>query len=82
MGKVKLIENEDPGLWESMIHLTEKYEEPYCNYLLEEGDPAYISKGFVVFTLTIEKIEGKAKLSQIHLEERVERVIEALESTG
>lgn len=80
-GKVKLLKEGDPQLWQSMVALTEKYEEPTSAYNLLDVDPSYIaslSKGVIGFTISIDKIEGKAKLSQNHPKERVERVIESL----
>ena len=58
-----------------------KDEDPLSLYNLHDVDPAYIaalSKGVIGFTISIDKIEGKAKLSQNHSKERVERVITAL----
>lgn len=80
-GQVKLMAEGDTRLWESMKNLTTKYEDPTSDYSLEDVDSSYIkslSKGVVGFTLRIDKIEGKAKLSQNHPKERVERVITAL----
>ena len=80
-GKVKLLNGEDPRLWQSMIDLTGKYEEPASTYSLHDVDSAYISalsKGVVGFTISIDTIEGKAKLSQNHPKERVEMVVTAL----
>jgi transcriptional regulator len=80
-GKVQLLEDEDPRLWQSMVNLTQKYEQPTSQYDLHDVDPSYItalSKGVVGFTVSIDKIEGKAKLSQNHSKERVERVIAEL----
>jgi transcriptional regulator len=80
-GQIKLMVDGDNRLWESMQNLTTKYEEPTSDYSLEEVDSSYIqslSKGVVGFTLKINRIEGKAKLSQNHSKERVERVITAL----
>jgi len=48
-------------------------------------DSTYItawSKGVIGFTISIDSIEGKAKLSQNHSKERVELVIETLSSIG
>jgi transcriptional regulator len=81
-GKVKLLKEGDPRLWQSLVALTEKYEEPTSEYNLLDVDPSYISslsKGVVGFTVSIDKVEGKAKLSQNHPKERVERVVEALQ---
>ena len=80
-GKVQLLKDEDPRLWQSMIDLTQKYEEPASTYSLQDVDSTYIaalSKGVVGFTISIDSIEGKAKLSQNHPKERVEQVIAAL----
>ncbi|MCZ8536846.1 FMN-binding negative transcriptional regulator [Paenisporosarcina quisquiliarum] len=80
-GKVKLLKEDDSRLWQSMVALTEKYEEPTSAYNLLDVDPSYISslsKGVVGFTISIDKVEGKAKLSQNHPKERVERVVERL----
>jgi transcriptional regulator len=80
-GKVQLLKEEDPRLWQSMVNLTEKYEELNSPYNLYHVDTKYInalSKGVIGFTISIDKIEGKAKLSQNHSKERVERVIEQL----
>lgn len=82
-GKVHLLTADDPRLWRSMVELTEKYEDPASTYSLDGVDPTYVaslSKGVVGFTVTIDSIEGKAKLSQNHSKERVERVIETLSS--
>ena len=75
------MEDVNPGLWQSMIDLTKKYEEPSSTYSLSDVDSRYISalsKGVVGFIISIDEIEGKAKLSQNHSQERVERVIAAL----
>lgn len=80
-GKVKLLKGEDSRLWQSMVDLTEKYEEPKSTYNLHNVDKGYVaalSKGVIGFTISIDHIEGKAKLSQNHSNERVERVISAL----
>jgi transcriptional regulator len=84
-GKVHIMENEDPRLWQSMVHLTEKYEDIASDYSLDEVNEdllANLSKGVVGFTICIEQMEGKAKLSQNHSKERRERVITALNRTG
>jgi transcriptional regulator len=80
-----LMADGDTRLWESMQNLTTKYEEPTSDYSLEDVDSSYIeslSKGVVGFTLRIDKIEGKAKLSQNHPKVRVERVIRELNDSG
>lgn len=85
MGEIELMPDGDARLMESMQNLTRKYEEPTSGYSLMKVDDEYIeslSKGVVGFTLRINQIEGKAKLSQNHSIERVERVIKQLEKTG
>jgi transcriptional regulator len=80
-GKVQLLKEEDPRIWKSMVNLTEKYEDSKSKYNLHDVDPTYISalsKGVIGFTISIDNIEGKAKLSQNHPKERVERVIAEL----
>jgi len=80
-GKVQLMKEDDPRLWQSMVELTEKYEEPSSKYSLHNVAPEYISslsKGVIGFRVSIDNISGKAKLSQNHSNERVERVIAAL----
>ncbi len=84
-GQLELMPDGDSRLMESMQNLTLKYEEPTSGYVLSEVDDAYIeslSKGVVGFIIRIDKMEGKAKLSQNHSRERVERVIKQLEKTG
>lgn len=84
-GKVQLLKDEDPRLWQSMVNLTEKYEKPMSLYNLHDVDATYIaalSRGVIGFTISIDKIEGKAKLSQNHSKERVERVIAELSKIG
>ncbi|MFX3675011.1 MAG: FMN-binding negative transcriptional regulator [Paenisporosarcina sp.] len=84
-GKIELMSDGDTRLMESMKNLTLKYEEPSSDYSLEEVNDTYIeslSKGVVGFILRIDEIQGKAKLSQNHPKERIERVIKALEKTG
>lgn len=80
-GKVRLLKDEDTLLWQSMVNLTDKYEDTISLYNLNDVDPIYIaalSKGVIGFTISIDKLEGKAKLSQNHSKERVKRVIAEL----
>lgn len=80
-GKVQLMDENDSRLWQSMVDMTEKYEDPHSTFSLHHVNKDYIaslSKGVIGFTISIDKIEGKAKLSQNHSLERVERVIDAL----
>lgn len=84
-GKVELMSDGDTRLMESMKNLTIKYEEPTSGYSLDNVEDTYIeslSKGVVGFSIRIDEIQGKAKLSQNHSQDRIERVIDALEKTG
>ena len=84
-GKVHIMNEEDPRLWQSMVDLTEKYEDQTSNYTLDDVENdmiANLSKGVVGFTISIDQMQGKAKLSQNHSKERRERVITALHNTG
>lgn len=71
-------------LKESLSRLVHKYEAPDSAYQLDEVDDRYLKamrtaiKGF---RIKISKIEGKAKLSQNHSEERRSGVIEKLEAS-
>lgn len=42
-GKIQLLKDEDPRLWQSMVNLTEKYEHPKSQYNLHDVDPSYIT---------------------------------------
>jgi transcriptional regulator len=80
-GQMELIENEEE-IFISLINMVEKYEKPDSTYQLNDVDPNYIkglSKGIVCFKININKMEGKAKLSQNHPKERQELVIQQLE---
>ncbi|MDQ0062912.1 putative FMN-binding regulatory protein PaiB [Paenibacillus harenae] len=80
-GGVELIDDEN----ESADHLHElvlKYEAPDSSYRLQDVDADFIagmSKGIQGFKIRINKIEGKAKLSQNHSVRRQELVINQLE---
>ncbi|KAB2329518.1 FMN-binding negative transcriptional regulator [Cytobacillus depressus] len=79
-GKVEIVG--DGELIESLSDLVKKYEMPDSSYQLDEVDPKYLdgmTKGVVGFKIKIEKIEGKAKLSQNHSIERRKLVIQELE---
>jgi len=59
-----------------------KYESPDSTYRLQDVDAdflAVLNKGVQGFKIKINKIEGKAKLSQNHSIERQELVINQLE---
>jgi transcriptional regulator len=84
-GEVELMSDGDTRLMESMKNLTIKYEEPTSGYSLDNVEDTYIeslSKGVVGFSIRIDEIQGKAKLSQNHSQERIERVIDSLKKTG
>lgn len=79
-GDFEFIENEE--LKKSLNDLVEKYEVPNSTYQLDEVDEMFLegmTKGIVGFKIKIEKIEGKAKLSQNHSLERKKLVIQELE---
>ncbi|MGG1343756.1 FMN-binding negative transcriptional regulator [Bacillus toyonensis] len=83
-GELEIVEDEQ-GLVESLQDLVHKYEDPQSTYSLNEVDPNYmagLSKGIVGFKIKVSKIEGKAKLSQNHSEERRNLVVEELEKVG
>ncbi|NNV01711.1 FMN-binding negative transcriptional regulator [Brevibacillus sp. MCWH] len=80
-GHVELIEDEHE-LMRSMHDMVVKYEAPDSPYRLEDVDAELLSamnKGVQGFKIKIEKIEGKAKLSQNHSRHRQELVIKQLE---
>ncbi|GIN64170.1 protease synthase and sporulation protein PAI 2 [Robertmurraya siralis] len=80
-GEVEWVENEQE-LNESLHEIVSKYEPPNSPYNLEEIDDAFLSgmnKGIQGFKIKINKIEGKAKLSQNHPEERQRLVATKLE---
>ncbi|KXY27640.1 transcriptional regulator [Bacillus cereus] len=83
-GELEIVEDEQE-LIDSLQDLVHKYENPKSTYSLNNVDPNYmegLSRGIVGFRIKINKIEGKAKLSQNHSVERRELVIEELEKVG
>ena len=79
-GEVELIDDERE-LMESLHELVLKYEAPESTYKSENVDADFIAgmnKGVQGFKVKINKIEGKAKLSQNHPEDRQELVINQL----
>lgn len=81
-GQVEIIDGEE--LMDSLLELVLKYEEPNSSYQLEQVDPHFIegmTKGIVGFKIKIDRIEGKAKLSQNHPIERKELIIQRLEQS-
>ncbi|MCF8564179.1 FMN-binding negative transcriptional regulator [Alicyclobacillus tolerans] len=82
-GPVEIIAGEE--LKNSLRELVLKYEEPNSSYKFDEVDPGFIegmTKGIVGFKIAIDKVEGKAKLSQNHPIERQERIIRRLEQSA
>lgn len=81
-GHVELIDGKE--LKESLSELVLKYEGPDSSYKLDEVDPKYMeaqTKGIVGFKIKVDKMEGKAKLSQNHPRERQKMVIHELEKS-
>lgn len=82
-GHVEMIGTEE--LMNSLRDLVLKYEKPNSPYKLDQVDANLIegmTKGIVGFKIKIDKIEGKAKLSQNHSIERQELVIQQLEQSA
>lgn len=80
-GEVELIENEQE-LMDSLHDLVGKYEAPDSSYNLHELDAEFLlsmSKGIQGFRIKIDRMEGKAKISQNHSLQRQELVIKQLE---
>ncbi|MDT3499025.1 FMN-binding negative transcriptional regulator, partial [Bacillus toyonensis] len=83
-GELEVVEDRQE-LLNSLQELVHKYEDPQSTYSLDDVDPNYmggLSKGIVGFKIKINKIEGKAKLSQNHSIERRNLVVEELEKVG
>jgi transcriptional regulator len=83
-GELEVVEDKQE-LLNSLQDLVHKYEDPQSIYSLDDVDPDYmagLSKGIVGFKIKINKIEGKAKLSQNHSIERRNLVVEKLEKVG
>jgi len=80
-GEVELIEDEEE-LMSSMNDMVAKYEAPDSPYRLQDVDTEFLSgmnKGVQGFKIKIDRVEGKAKLSQNHSLHRQELVINQLE---
>ncbi|GAE34060.1 FMN-binding negative transcriptional regulator [Halalkalibacter akibai] len=80
-GEVELLKDEIE-LKESLHEMVLKYEDPDSSYRLQDVDAGFLSgmkKGIQGFKIKINKIEGKAKLSQNHSLQRQELVINQLE---
>jgi transcriptional regulator len=67
-----------------LLNMVNKYEIPGSSYQLKDVDSSYIkgmSNGIVGFKIKMNKIEGKAKLSQNHPTARQELIISQLENS-
>jgi transcriptional regulator len=83
-GTVELIQN-DEELMMSLKEMVQIYEAPTSSYKIDESNTEYVKglkRGVVGFKLTINKIEGKWKLSQNHSEERQHLIIKNLEESS
>ncbi|GAE29306.1 FMN-binding negative transcriptional regulator [Halalkalibacter hemicellulosilyticus] len=79
-GEVELLGEDE--LMGSLHEMVLKYETPDSSYRLQDVDAEFLdgmSKGVQGFKIKINKIEGKAKLSQNHSLQRQELVIHQLE---
>lgn len=80
-GEVELLGDEDE-LVSSLHDMVLKYEGPDSSYKLQDVDAQFLSgmnKGIRGFKIKINRIEGKAKLSQNHSLQRQELVVNQLE---
>ena len=80
-GEVELLEDENV-LMDSLHEMVLKYETTDSSYKLQDVDAGFLAgmnKGVQGFKIKIDKIEGKAKLSQNHSLQRQELVINQLE---
>lgn len=81
-GQIEIIEGKE--FQDSLRALVMKYEAPDSSYKLDEVDAPFIEgmeKGIVGFKLSIDKVEGKVKLSQNHPSARQELIIHQLEKS-
>jgi transcriptional regulator len=80
-GQVELIEDEYE-LMSSLNDMVLKYEAPDSSYRLQDVDAEFLvgmNKGVQGFKIKIDRIEGKAKVSQNHSLHRQELIIKQLE---
>lgn len=80
-GEVELIEDEQE-LMSSLNDMVLKYEAPDSSYRLQDVDAEFLvgmNKGVQGFKIKIDRIEGKAKVSQNHSLHRQELIIKQLE---
>ncbi|WP_299095507.1 FMN-binding negative transcriptional regulator [uncultured Metabacillus sp.] len=83
-GEVELVEDEDE-LMSSLQDMVLKYEASDSSYRLQDIDAEFLTgmnKGIQGFKININKIEGKAKLSQNHPLQRQELIINQLEQSS
>lgn len=81
-GKVDIIDGEE--MMDSLHQMVLKYEDPNSSYQWDQLDAHFLegqAKGIVGFKIKIDKIEGKAKLSQNHSAERLKLVISQIEQS-
>ncbi|MGM8366148.1 FMN-binding negative transcriptional regulator [Virgibacillus sp. W0181] len=81
-GKVEIIDGEE--MMDSLKDMVLKYEEPNSSYQWDQLDAHFLegqAKGIVGFKIKIDKMEGKAKLSQHHSTERLKLVTSQLEQS-
>ncbi|MBT2724441.1 FMN-binding negative transcriptional regulator [Bacillus sp. ISL-46] len=80
-GEVELLEDEHE-LMNSLHDMVMKYEAPDSSYSLQDVDAEFLAgmnKGVQGFKIKINKIEGKAKLSQNHSSQRQGLIVNQLE---
>ncbi|WP_391571702.1 FMN-binding negative transcriptional regulator [Cohnella sp.] len=80
-GEVEFIDDEIE-LMDSLSDMVSKYEAVNSSYRLQDIDPDFLSamnKGVQAFKMKINRVEGKAKLSQNHSVQRQEFVVQQLE---
>ncbi|WP_077330067.1 FMN-binding negative transcriptional regulator [Virgibacillus siamensis] len=81
-GRVEIIDRAE--LMDSLHQMVLKYEDTDSSYQWDELDTHFLegqAKGIIGFKIKIDKIEGKAKLSQNHSAERLKLVIAQLEQS-
>ncbi|MCM3004234.1 FMN-binding negative transcriptional regulator [Priestia koreensis] len=80
-GTLKMMEDAN-DVASALSDMVSVYESPTSTYRLEEAGEDYLhglQKGIVGFHISIERIEGKEKLSQNHSVDRQKRIVAALE---
>lgn len=83
-GKIRILT--DTELWDSVSHLTAKYEASVDNpKLMEHMTNDFLRKeikGIIGFEMTLDDVQAKAKLSQNRKDVDYQQVVEALEKTS